>query len=102
MEKLEMLKMELVNKQSELESFDRLEHVTEEMYDDMLDDCHGNFMGYSASEILKAIDPIAYRCGMSDYADSLEDDDFPEYVELCDAISEIEIDIADLELEIEE
>lgn len=40
-------------------------------YDDYLDESYGDFdIGYitfSASEILKNCDPVAYRCGLSDY-----------------------------------
>lgn len=39
-------------------------------YDEMLDDAYGEHMGYSASRIFKEVDPIAYRCGFHDYADS--------------------------------
>jgi hypothetical protein len=50
-----------------------------EMYEEMLDDCEGPVelcgMTYSASYVLKEIDPVAYRCGFNDYVDSLTDDD---------------------------
>lgn len=36
-------------------------------YDDMLDEEHGEFMGYSASRILAEIDPIAYRRGFNNF-----------------------------------
>jgi hypothetical protein len=47
-------------------------------YDEMLDDCYpmvkiGN-LGYSPSRVLKEVDPIAYRCGLNDYLDSLAQD----------------------------
>lgn len=45
-----------------------------EMYDEALDE-YGEVkistLTYSASQVLKAVDPIAYRTGLSDYADSL-------------------------------
>lgn len=84
-------------------------------YDDMLDDVHGDFMGYSASQILKQVDPTAYRCGLLDYVDSLDqdyekmkDDDYSEWAEqkeeaenelsdLEDEISELESTLEDLE-----
>ena len=37
-------------------------------------------MIYSPSEVLKKIDPIAYRCAINDYADLLRDD-CTEYTE---------------------
>ena len=49
-----------------------------ERYDDMLDDCHEDVkicgMTYNTSKALKDVDPIAYRCGFSDYTASLEED----------------------------
>jgi hypothetical protein len=44
-----------------------------EYYDDMLNETYGEIdlgCSYSASETLKAVDPIAYRCGFSDWLDS--------------------------------
>ena len=50
-----------------------------EMYDEMLDDCEGPVtlcgMTYSASQVLREVDPVAYRCGFNDYVDSLTEDD---------------------------
>lgn len=43
----------------------------EEMYKEMLDECcgpiHIGMLEYSASEVLKEVDPTAYRCGMNDH-----------------------------------
>ncbi len=48
-----------------------------EMYDDMLDEVYGDFMGsYPASRAFKAVDPIAYRVGFGDYLNTLEDDGY--------------------------
>ena len=44
------------------------------LYDDMLDEVHGDFMGITASTILDECDPIAYRVGFSDFADSMLSD----------------------------
>lgn len=41
-----------------------------EAYDDMLDEIHGEPMGYPASRILREVDPIAYRVGFHDWLDS--------------------------------
>ena len=49
------------------------------MFEEMLDDCEGPVelcgMTYSASHVLREVDPTAYRCGFNDYVDSLTDDD---------------------------
>jgi hypothetical protein len=49
------------------------------VYDEMLDECYpavkiGDSEFY-ASTVLKECDPIAYRVGANDYADSLSQDD---------------------------
>ena len=49
---------------------------TESVYDDMINECYslekvgGPFAHMLASRVLKEVDPIAYRCGFSDFADS--------------------------------
>ena len=50
----------------------------EDAYNDMLDECYsfdcvgGIFASMCPSRVLKECDPTAYRCGMSDYIDSLD------------------------------
>ena len=49
----------------------------DETYDDMLDTDGTVTVGgieYYPSRILKEIDPIAYRCGLTDYIDALSED----------------------------
>ena len=44
-----------------------------ERYDEMLDECYPvalpEFGGFDASRVLRALDPIAYRCGFYDWLD---------------------------------
>ena len=72
------------------EAEDAAYEVAERTYDDMLDDCYEdvNVCGYtySPSVALERLDPIAYRCGLSDYHNSLLSD-----------IEEVEIDDEDEE-----
>ena len=47
----------------------------EELYDNLLDEIYpmvriGN-LEYMPSEVLRKVDPIAYRCGMNDYESEL-------------------------------
>lgn len=55
-----------------------IDEMSSDYYDEMLDEVYGTIdicgYEYSASYALEQIDPIAYRCGMSDYADSCYDD----------------------------
>lgn len=59
---------------AELDSLD-----TEESYRDMLDECYsfkavgGIFAAMSPANVLEEVDPVAYRCGLNDYEDSLTD-----------------------------
>ena len=50
----------------------------EEMYENMIDEISGDVrigsLTYMASEVLREIDPTAYRCGFNDYLDSLLED----------------------------
>ena len=47
-----------------------------ELYDDMLNDCYPmvkfGYLEYLPSQVLKEVDPIAYRCGFHDFLDSAE------------------------------
>lgn len=56
------------------------QYQLEEMYDDMLDDVYGTVevasMTYDTSVLLKNADPIAYRVGMAEFADSLMADGY--------------------------
>ena len=77
-----------------------------ERYEEMLDDCHGDFLGMNASYILKEMDPVAYRCGLLDYLDGLDQDeekmDNDECLELFNQLEEIKSEIEELEEELAE
>ena len=50
-------------------SYVERETITEEMYDDILDeqgDIHIGSLSYSPSYVLKNVDPTAYQCGLND------------------------------------
>jgi hypothetical protein len=70
-----------VQQMLELEEFDQFEEISEreaeERYDDMLDSEGTVKIGgleFYPSNILEKCDPIAYRCGFSDFTDVLLDD----------------------------
>lgn len=48
-----------------------LKEHTEEEYDEFLDECYGEVVigciTFSPSTVLRECDPIAYRCGLTDY-----------------------------------
>ena len=81
-----------------------------DQYDEFLNDVQGEFMGYSASQILKEVDPTAYRCGLLDYVDGLDQDeekmkdsDYAEWTEekedLESELDELKDQLYDLEME---
>ena len=97
---------ELDSVENEIYDFDKADHLTEEQYNDSLDDIYGDVSvagsTYSTSYLLKEVDPIAYRVGFSDFADSLDYDYFSEYVELTERKTSLEEAIDDLQDEIAE
>lgn len=76
------------------------DHDFTEEYDTMLDECYPEMFGWAPSCILKEVDPVQYRCGYSDYVDSLRYDDFAnytEYQELKDELEELQEELEELE-----
>jgi hypothetical protein len=73
---------------SEVASLAVDERDLEESYAELLDDLHGPVrligLDYDAATTLRAVDPIAYRCGFADYLAStvleVDLDIFPEVV----------------------
>jgi hypothetical protein len=87
----------------------------EDQYRDMLRECYsdslsGIFANYDPAQVLQEIDPTAYRCGMNDYVDSMDWEEYDgDYYEISyleevrsEAESEIESDIEELESDLED
>lgn len=88
----------------------------EAAFDSMLDESYsfdavgGPFTYMTPSSVLKEMDPIAYRCGVNDFADGMEwvevdgqTFDQREVEELvADFVSELESELSDLESELED
>ena len=86
----------------ELECFEINQDKHEESYRECIDE-QGPVvvagMRFTASRILEELDPIAYRCGLADYVDSLDVADDEEYKELENELADLESELADLESE---
>ena len=71
-----------------------------ESFDDLLDE-EGDIvilgMHYCRSTVLKEIDPVAYRCCLSDYLSSIDVEDDPKYQALCEQIEELEYELEQVE-----
>ena len=70
MEEIQNIIEEIKAIREKIENFEVNPDDYENEFDDMLDEVHGEFMGYTASYILKQVDPTAYRCDLLDYVDS--------------------------------
>ena len=94
---------------------DLTELDTHSMYDDMLDECYdlsavgGPFSHMLASKVLEECDPVAYRCGFSDWLDGERfyevDGEYylgPDLERIKDElIDELETELSDLQEELE-
>ena len=87
--------------QSQIDNFELDPEDYAEQYDEMLDEVNGDFLGMNASHILKETDLTAYRCGLLDYLDGLDQDEEKmnndECLELFNQLEEIESKIEELE-----
>ena len=76
-----------------------------DQFDDMLDESIPEIeigsLTYSPSHVLKNVDPVAYRCSLNDYADSIFDaSETDECKALQEEIDQLQSDIEDLENQI--
>ena len=108
-EDIEAKQDEIAEKKQEIEDFEP--ELDDDRYDDMLDEpgimtddgmVHIGMLTYAVSQVLKEIDPTAYRCGKNDFIDSMDKDEFKEYQELEEELQELEDELDELENEIEE
>ena len=73
-----------------------------DQYDDMLNECYECELFCNIAYALQQTDPTAYRCGLLDYAEGIDLDQFSDYTEQKEQRDTLESDIYDLECEIEE
>lgn len=67
------------------ETEDEVIQAFEEMLDEVTDEVRIGILVYSASEVLKAVDPVAYRQELLTYVDTLREDEIISE-ELADTI----------------
>ena len=98
---IEGLKDLIKKTEKKIQNFDKSEYLTDEKYDQMLDDCYGEVnicgMTFYSSVAFRELDPIAYRCGFNDFADSMDNDEFEEYTELQEELKELQEELEELE-----
>lgn len=95
-------KLEIEGMQQVIENFEY--SATESEYDDFLDEvdlgCEIAGLFFTPSQILKKCDPIAYRCGKSDFESEKDLEDVEEYQDLLAELAGLEEELEDLETEI--
>lgn len=96
-------------KKEELDNYEIDPDLVEDNYKDALDESYEMPNGWSYSDVLERMDPTMYRCGLNDYADSFEKEEFQDYKELQEEFEEFDNindqlndEIFDLEQEIED
>jgi predicted nucleic acid-binding Zn-ribbon protein len=57
---------------------------------------------FNPSDILKEMDPTAYRCGLVDYVDSIDINDLDEFSAMAEKLEEMKEELSLLEEELEE
>ena len=96
-------------KKQEMDDYEIDPDSLEESYKDCLNEMEEMPNGWDYSDVLERLDPIMYRCGLNDYADSFDKEEQDDYKELLEEYEEFDNindqlndEIFDLEQEIEE
>ena len=97
--KLEQLKKELTDFSDNYDLHEEYDQMLDELY---FEECDNLPVCVSGSELINEYDPVAYRCGYSDFVDSYDFSTLSEYIDLENEIESIESDIEYLQEEIDE
>ena len=101
--KMQALIADKEKQQSQIElDPDDYEDQFDESLDDSIPEIEIGCLTYSPSHVLKNVDPVAYRCGLNDFLDSLDIEDSDEYKELQSEIDDIQDEIDQLQSDIED
>ena len=104
-QQIEALKTRIADQQAEIENIqkemDNFEvTITDEEYADVLDELYGDVevAGYTfnTNRVLQELDPIAFRCGKSDYESGLDVEDDTDYQDLEDQLESMKYELSDL------
>ena len=103
-------------KKQEMDDYEIDPDEVEDNYKDCLREMYELPNGWDYADVLERMDPIMYRCGLNDYADGFDKEEFQDYKELQeefeefdnindrlnDEIFDIENEIEDLESELQD
>lgn len=100
------LQAQIENKEAQQNSIECDPDDLGSLFDESLDEAGSIKVAggtFYPSQILKECDPVAYRCGLNDFADfAFRKEETEEYQALQEEIDQLESDIEDLESEIED
>lgn len=102
---IEIKKAEIAAKEKEIDNFEVDVDEYEESYCDCMDSegpvtvCG---LTFDPSKIIRELDPIAYRCGLVDYVDSIDKTEDAGYIELTEELETLEDELSDLESELDD
>ena len=102
--KIAILHNDIAVKQNELDNFEIEED--DDIYDAFLDnacpDYRIGYLTFSASQVLKELDPTAYRCGKSEYFSDLDPTEDDGYIAIQDKIDDLTAELEELQSELED
>jgi hypothetical protein len=104
-ERIDNLENMIADLRNDIDNYELDPDDFEDQYCEMLN-CEGPVtvcgIEFEPSDILKEMDPIAYRCGLNDYVDGIELTEDERYNELVEELEELETELQDLYDELEE
>lgn len=102
--KIANVSQQIKDKQHEIDYFEY--SCTDDEFSDWIDSIYPEVnigsLTFSPSDVMKQLDPVAYRCGKADFESNYDLDDCEEYTELQDELESLEDQLFDLESELDE
>lgn len=77
-------------KKQEIDDYEIDPDSLEESYKEALNESYEMPNGWDYSDVLERMDPIMYRCGLNDYADGFDKEEFQDYKELQEEFEEFD------------
>jgi hypothetical protein len=93
------LQTQISELKKKLENFELDEENYSDQFDELLDEQGEiSICGalYSPSTILKEVDPINYRCSLTDFVNSFDIEETEEYKDLQEELEELEMELENL------
>jgi chaperonin cofactor prefoldin len=90
--------------QKDLDTMEVSDFYDEDDFEEFLNDetvSIGN-LTYGQGDVLKSVDPTAFRCAYNDHLDTLDIEDFDAYTDVQSEIEELESELEDLQEQLEE